>query len=247
MDSFQGKTVLVTGASRGIGRAVAVELGRRGATVLVHYARDGAAAADVVAAIGDDAVALQADLGTADGPSRLAANVAEQLGGAPLDAVVSNAGAVTVGGIEELTADGFDRAMAVNVRGPLLLTRELLPLLGDGARIVTVSAAITRYANPVLLAQSAAKAALQDAVRNLAADLGPRGISVVDVAPGMVRTDLAAGLLATPGEEEKVNASTALGRVGEPEDIAGAIVALLGTDTRWITGASIDVTGGYRL
>jgi 3-oxoacyl-[acyl-carrier protein] reductase len=98
----------------------------------------------------------------------------------------------------------------------------------------------------VLLAQSAAKAALQDISRNLAAELGKRGIGVIDVAPGVIRTDIAEEWLADPSYEQDVNAATALGRVGEPEDVADAIVALLSTQARWITGESIGVTGGYR-
>ena len=158
-----------------------------------------------------------------------------------------SAGELVVGGLEELTAESFDRAMAVNVRGPLLLVRAALALLAPDARIVTVSAALTRRANPDVLMQSAAKAALQDASRNLAAELGPRGIGVVDVAPGVVRTDLSAPYLATAGYTEDTAAATALRRIGEPEDVADAIVALLSPQARWITGQTIEAGGGYRL
>ncbi len=140
-----------------------------------------------------------------------------------------------------------NRSFLVNVRAPLLLVRAALALLAPDARIITVSAALTRRANPDVLMQSAAKAALQDASRNLAAELGPRGIGVVDVAPGVVRTDLSAPYLRTAGSAEDTAAATALRRLGEPEDVADAIVALIGAEARWITGQVIEAGGGYRL
>ena len=252
--SLQSRTVLVTGASRGIGRAVALALGARGATVAVHYGRRDDLAREVVAAVeagGGRAFAVGADLASPDAPGRLVDDVRSglaTLGVQPvLHGLVLSAGELVVGGLEELTAEMFDRAMAVNVRGPLLLVRAALALLAPDARIVTVSAAITRRANPDVLMQSAAKAALQDASRNLAAELGPRGIGVVDVAPGVVRTDLSAPYLATAGYTEDTAAATALRRIGEPEDVADAIVVLLSPQARWITGQMIEAGGGYRL
>jgi 3-oxoacyl-[acyl-carrier protein] reductase len=252
--SLQSRTVLVTGASRGIGRAVALALGARGATVAVHYGRRDDLAREVVAAVeagGGRAFAVGADLASPDAPGRLVDDVRSGLERAGLPAtlhgLVLNAGELVAGGLHELTAEAFDRAMAVNVRAPLLLVRAALPLLAADARIVTVSAGLPRRANPDVLMQSAAKAALQDASRNLAAELGPRGIGVVDVAPGVVRTDLSTPYLATAGYAEDTAAATALRRIGEPEDVADAIVALLGKDARWITGQSIEVGGGYRL
>ena len=252
--SLQSRTVLVTGASRGIGRAVALALGARGATVAVHFGHRDDLAREVVAAVeagGGRAFAAGADLASPDAPGRLVDDVRsglETLGAQPaLHGLVLSAGELVVGGLEELTAETFDRAMAVNVRGPLLLVRAALALLTPDARIVTVSAAITRRANPDVLMQSAAKAALQDASRNLAAELRPRGIGVVDVAPGVVRTDLSAPYLATAGYTEDTAAATALRRIGEPEDVADAILALLSPQARWITGQSIEAGGGYRL
>lgn len=252
--SFQGRIVLVTGASRGIGRAVALALGVRRATVAVHYGRRDDLAREVVAAVeacGGRAFAVGADLASRDAPARLVDGVRsglETLGAQPaLHGLVLSAGELVVGGLEQLTAESFDRAMAVNVRAPLLLVRETLDLLAPDARIITVSGAITRRANPDVLMQSAAKAALQDASRNLAAELGPRGIGVVDVAPGVVRTDLSAPYLATAGYEADTAAATVLRRIGEPEDVADAIVALLSAEARWITGQVIEAGGGYRL
>ena len=242
---FDDTTFLVTGASRGIGRAVALGLGRRGATVAVHHHTTSPAPviAEIEAA-GGRAFAIHADLGDPTGPEALVERVRERT--PTVDGLVANAGAVTAGGIDEIAAADIDRAFALNTRAPLLLIQAALPLLGPGARIVTVSASLPRYANPGLLVQSAAKAALQDVARNLAVALGPRGITVVDVAPGTTRTDLAAGLLAQPGAEEALAAETALGRVAEPEDVAEAIVALLAPETAIITAQSIDLSGGYR-
>jgi 3-oxoacyl-[acyl-carrier protein] reductase len=252
--SLQGHTVLITGASRGIGRAVALALGARGATVAVHYGHRDDLAREVVTAVearGGRAFAVGADLASPDAPEHVVDEVRfglETLGVKPsLDGLVLSAGELVVGGLEQLSADGFDRAMAVNVRGPLLLVRAALALLAPDARIVTVSAALTRRANPDVLMQSAAKAALQDASRNLAAALGPRGIGVVDVAPGVVRTDLSAPYFATAGYAQDTAAATALRRIGEPEDVADAIVALLSPQARWITGQVIEAGGGYRL
>jgi NAD(P)-dependent dehydrogenase (short-subunit alcohol dehydrogenase family) len=253
-ERMQDRAVLVTGASRGMGRAIALELGRRGATVIVHYARAADEAAGVVSAIeasGGRAFAVGGDLGDPDVPARMAAQVDDSLralGAEPfLHGLVSNAGAVVGGDIDTLTAADLDRAFAINARGPILLVQAFLPLLRRGSRVITVSASLTRYAVPTMLAQSAAKAALKDASRNLAATLGPRGITVVDVSPGTTRTDLAADYLAIPGEEEALAETIALGRVAEPEDVGDAVVALLGPDTRWNTGVSIDLSGGYRI
>jgi 3-oxoacyl-[acyl-carrier protein] reductase len=243
--TLEGAGVLVTGGSRGIGRAVAIEVARRGATVAVHYAQREDAAAEVVRAAGSRAFAVQADLGEPDGPARLVEAVRREL--PALHGIVLNAGTLVVGGIADVTAADFDRAFAVNARGPLLLVQAALPLLSGGSRIVAVSAAIAHQANPELLAQAASKAALENLTRNLAAALGSRGISVVAVTPGVVRTDLAAGLLASPTGEADAAGETALGRVAEPEDVATAIAALLEPDTRWITGTTVDVSGGYRL
>jgi 3-oxoacyl-[acyl-carrier protein] reductase len=247
---FAGRTVLVTGGSRGIGRATALALGARGATVAVQYVRREDAADATVAAItsaGGRAFALRADLEREDGPDALVAALRGRLERPELHGVVAAAGALVAGGIESVTAADLDSAFALNVRAPLFLVRAALPLLPRGARVVLVSAAMTRWANPGLLAQSAAKAAQHDLARNLAAALGPHGVGVVDVAPGATRTDLAAGLFDTPGAEAELAGATALGRAGEAADVAATIVALLAPEAHWITGQVIDASGGFRL
>jgi len=251
---FDDMTYLITGASRGIGRAAALGLARRGATVAVHYGANEAAAAHVLSEVmehGGSGFTVQGDLADPAAAQRILARVREglsSLGVAPaLDGIVLSAGALVLGDLAHLTVEEFDRAMAVNVRAPLFLVKEALDLLRDDARIVTVSAAIARMAEPVMLAQAAAKLALQGVSRTLAATLGPRGIRVLDVAPGVVRTDLAAPWLSDAAYAAEVAAATALGRASEPEDVADAIVALLSPEAAWITGQSIEVSGGYRL
>lgn len=250
----EANTFLITGGSRGIGRAVALSLADRGAMVALHYARDEEAATQVVSEIsrrGGRAFPVRADLSSPDAPDAIVASVrtglADHDAEPALDGIVLCAGELVLGDLEHLTIDDFDRAVAVNVRAPLFLVKAALPLLPPGARIITVSAVIARLAEPVLLAQAAAKVALQSVSRSLAATLGSRGITVVDVAPGVVRTDLAAPWLAEPDYVAEVSAATALGRASEPEDVAEAIVALLDSATHWITGESIEVSGGYRL
>jgi len=248
---FDGQNFVVTGASRGIGRAIAAGLGSRGATVAVHYRdRDGDAqeVVDQISAAGGTAFAVGADLASADGPARLAESARAGFGTIDrLDGLVLNAGRLVAGGLGEVSPADVAHAFALNFSAPLALVEELSPLLGEGSRVVTVSAAITRWANPDLLVQAAAKAALQNLSLNLAAALGPRGVSVVDVAPGVTRTDLAAGLLEQAAAVEAVTADTALRRIAEPEDVAEAVVALLSGESRWVTGQSIDLSGGYRL
>jgi NAD(P)-dependent dehydrogenase (short-subunit alcohol dehydrogenase family) len=243
--TFEDRTVLVTGASRGIGCAVAHALAARGAMVAVHYGRSAEAAHAVVESLDGRGFAVGADLTDPAAPDRLIAEVRQRVD--RLDGLVLSAGQLVGGDLEHVTPADVERAFALNVRAPLFLIRAALPLLPPGARVVTVSAALTRWANPELLVQSAAKAALQSLVVHLAPDLGARGIGIVDVAPGVTRTGLASDYLDTPGVEEHVGRVTALGRAGEPDDVARAIVALLSPDAHWITGTVVEASGGYRL
>jgi bifunctional oxygenase/reductase len=247
-------TVLVTGASRGLGRATALALGSLGATVVVHYRSRADAADEVVAEVersGGRAFTVAGDLADPLAPAHIIASVRDGLAqrGMPavLHGLVTSAGEMVPGGVLELTADAIDHAFAVNVRSQILLIGAAVPMMPRGGRIVTVSAALARRANPGILAQSASKIALQDVVRNLAAELGPLGISIVDIAPGVTRTDLSGGLLGNPGVEQQIAADTALGRVGEPEDIANVIAAFLSPATAWVTGQVIEATGGLAL
>src|SRR4029077_13945858 len=193
MATLQGKTALVTGASRGIGRATASALANAGAHVLVHYGSSAQDAESLVAAIRSKdgrANAIRADLGTPEGPTLLAKE-GRSIVGERLDVLVSNAGISKVGTIKDHTAEDFDNLFATNVRGPFFLVQQLLPVLGEGSNIIVISSLGARAVvgkpgldNPSILAYAATKGALETLVKNWAAILGPQGIRVNAVAPG---------------------------------------------------------------
>jgi len=244
---------LVTGASRGIGRAVAERLAAAGALVAVHYGRNADSAAQTVAAIeerGGRAFAVRAELGAADCAETLfaafAAGVRRHIDDVRLDVLVNNAAVVPSSGLEDITAADFDRTFAVNARAPLLLVQRALPVLRDGGRIVTVSSLVTRTAPPEV-GYVMSKGAVEAMTLSLARALGPRGITVNCVAPGLTATDTFPALRDDPDGHPEVAAATALGRPGQPEDIADVVAFLASHDGRWITGQTIEVSGGLML
>ena len=255
MAPLTGKVALVTGASRGIGRAIAERLGRDGALVVVHYAQDEAAAGKVVSAVtgaGGSAVAVRAELGTPGAVDTLFRALERALRDAgrevALDILVNNAGIGLPATIEEVDEAGFDRVFGVNVKAPFFVVQRALPLLRDGGRIVNISSGVTRVAFPEGIAYAATKGALDAFSRSLAKHLGPRGITVNSVAPGVIDTDLNAGWLrADAGARAEVASLSVLGRVGEPADVADAVAFLVSGDARWITAGLIDATGGARI
>jgi 3-oxoacyl-[acyl-carrier protein] reductase len=199
MTTLQNKTALVTGASRGIGRATAAALAEAGAHVLVHYGRSAKEAESLVAEIqakGGRANAISADLGTPDGPALLAKQVRSFVGDR-LDVLVLNAGISKSIRVGNYTVEDFDSLFDTNVRGPFFLVQQLLPILGEGSSIIVISSAAARTVpgkpgleNPSILAYASTKGALETLVRNWAAILGPSGIRVNAVAPGVIDTDL---------------------------------------------------------
>jgi NAD(P)-dependent dehydrogenase (short-subunit alcohol dehydrogenase family) len=248
MTDLANQTALVTGASRGIGRAAAAKLADAGARVIVHYSASRDAADALVAEIrgkGGQADAVAADLAAADGPFKLAEAV-KALGITKLDILVANAGVATFAGIEEQTVEDFDRQFAVNVRAPFFTVQQLLPLIGDGSRIVLLSSVVARAAFPGAPAYSATKGAVDVLVRSLAVELGPKGIRVNAVAPGATETDMAS-FLQNPAAREGVLAGQALKRIAQPDDIADVILFLSSEGARWITGRTIEASGGSRL
>jgi 3-oxoacyl-[acyl-carrier protein] reductase len=255
MASLQGKTALVTGASRGIGRATAAALAEAGAWVLVHYGRSAPEAESLVAGIrssGGRAEAIQGDLGTPDGAALLAREVRSIVGGR-LDVLVSNAGISKAATIQDHTVEDFDNLFATNVRGPFFLVQQLLPVLGEGSSIIVISslgahAVVGRPGldNPSILAYASTKGALETLVKNWAAILGPRGIRVNAVAPGVIDTDMS-NFTKTEAGREFVLGMQALKRIGRPEDVADVVAFLASNTARWITGASIPVDGGSKL
>jgi 3-oxoacyl-[acyl-carrier protein] reductase len=255
MASLQGKTALVTGASRGIGRATASALAEAGAHVLVHYGRSAQEAESLVAGIranGGRADAIKADLGTPDGATLLAKEV-RSIVGERLDVLVSNAGISKAATIRDHTAEDFDNLFATNVRGPFFLVQQLIPVLGDGSNIIVISSIGARAVvgkpaldNPSLLAYASTKGALETLVKNWAAILGPLGIRVNAVAPGVIDTDMS-NFAKTEAGRELTLGMQALKRIGKPEDVADVVAFLASDAARWITGASIPVDGGSKL
>ncbi|MDQ0472120.1 SDR family NAD(P)-dependent oxidoreductase [Labrys wisconsinensis] len=248
MTTLSGKTALVTGASRGIGRAAALALAEGGAQVLVHYGQAKAEAEAVVAEIrraGGRADALAADLAAPDGPHGLASRVRAVVGDR-LDILVANAGVSKAASIEETTVEDFDRLFAVNVRAPFFLVQQLLPILHEGSSIVLVSSLAARAAVGTLYAYAATKGAVDTLVRHFAAALGPRGIRVNAVAPGVVQTDMSSFTRTEAGRDFTLGIQ-ALKRLAEPDDVGGVIAFLASDQARWITGDTIRVDGGSKL
>src|ERR1700740_2326820 len=255
MASLTNKMALVTGASRGIGRATASALADAGARVLVHYGRSAQDAESLVADIrskGGRADAVGADLGTPDGATLLAKEV-RSIVGERLDVLVSNAGITKAATIKDHTAEEFDNLFATNVRSPFFLVQQLLPILGEGSSIVVISSATARTVvgkpgleNPSILAYASTKGALETLVKHWAAILGPRGIRVNGIAPGVIDTDMSNFTKTEAGREVALEMQ-ALKRIGKPEDIADVVAFVASDRARWITGASIPVDGGSKL
>ncbi|HEX9449259.1 MAG TPA: SDR family oxidoreductase [Dongiaceae bacterium] len=248
MREVLGKTALVTGASRGIGRASALALAKAGAQVLVHYGSSRKEAESVVREIrdaGSRAEAIGADLAAPDGAHQLASQVRAIMGDR-LDILVANAGVAKVATIEETTIADFDNLFAVNVRAPFFLVQQLLPILGSGSSVILVSSLAAHAAVGTLAAYSATKGAIDTLVKHFAAALGSRGIRVNAVAPGLVDTDMSS-FAKTEDGRHVILGMQALQRVAEPADIASVITFLACTEARWITGDTIRVDGGSKL
>ncbi len=251
---LQGRTALVTGGSRGVGRDIATRLAEAGADVMFTYRSRADAAEEVVAsihALGRRAVAVQADLtGTGD-VARLAAEVSATLEGwdAPgLDVLVHNAGVGSHQAVGSVTEAEVDRVFATNYKSVVFLTEALLPTLREGGSIVAIGTGLTRFSLAGMGIYGSLKAALERYMAYLAVELGPRGIRANAVAPGALDTDFnAAALEANPGMRPFIEGVTALGRMGVAEDI-GAVVAMLASPAgRWITGQRIEASGGMFL
>ncbi len=255
MTTLQNKTALVTGASRGIGRATAAALAEAGAHVLVHYGRSAQEAESLVAEIqtkGGRANAISADLGTPEGAALLAKKV-RSIVGDRLDVLVLNAGVSELARVADHTVEDFDNLFATNVRGPFFLVQQLLPILGEGSSIVAISSVVARTVVgkpgvdiPSILAYASTKGALETLVKNWAAILGPSGIRVNAVAPGVIDTDMSNFTKTEVGREVTLGMQ-ALKRIGKPEDVADVVAFVASDGARWITGASIAVDGGSKL
>ncbi|MET3479031.1 SDR family NAD(P)-dependent oxidoreductase [Variovorax atrisoli] len=248
MNSLTGKTALVTGASRGIGRATALALAAAGAQVLVHYGsgeREATAVVDEIRRAGGKAEKITGDLRSPDGPHQLAERVRAIIGGR-LDVLVANAGIAKAAAIEDTTVEDFDALFAVNVRAPFFLVQQLLPALCKGSNIVLLSSLAAHASVGTLSAYSATKGAIDTLVKHWASALGPRGIRVNAVAPGVVETEMSSFTRTDAGREATLGMQ-ALQRLAQPEDIASAVAFLASDQARWITGDTLRVDGGSKL
>lgn len=248
MKALTGKTALVTGASRGIGRATALTLGVAGAQVLVHYGsgeKEATAVVNEIRRAGGRAETIAADLRTPDGPHQLAERVRAIIGGR-LDVLVANAGIAKAASIEDTTVEDFDALFAVNVRAPFFLVQQLLPALCKGSSIVLLSSLAAHASVGTLSAYAATKGAVDTLVKHWAAALGTRGIRVNAVAPGVVDTDMSSFTKTDAGREATLGMQ-ALQRLAQPEDIASAVAFLASDQARWITGDTLRVDGGSKL
>lgn len=254
MGILTGKTALVTGASRGIGRAIAERLAREGALVAVHYGTNRAAAEQTVTAIRDAdgvAFAVGAQLGSDGDAQRLwdafDAAVTEFADDVGVDIVVNNAGIAVYSSIGDVGEENFDEVFAINTRAPFFIVKRGLSRLRDGGRIINISTgASTRVATPITIAYSMSKGAINVLTHTLAQELGPRGITVNAVAPGVIDTDLT-GWLADPALRSRATALSVFDRLGAPGDIADVVAFLASPDARWVTGQIIDASGGTLL
>jgi len=250
MSNLKGKVALVTGASKGIGAAIAKSLGAAGASVVVNYASDRAGAEKVVAEIakaGSKAVSVQADLSKSEDISRLFAEAKTAFG--RLDVLVNNAGVFKFGPLAEAGADEFHRQFNTNVLGPILAAREAARYFGEaGGSIINISSVVSELALPGSVIYAATKGALDTVTRVLAAELAPQKIRVNTLAPGMIETEgtHTAGFIG--GDLQKnAEARTPLGRIGQPDEVARVALFLASDESGWVTGERISVAGGSQL
>ena len=252
MTKDKTKIALVTGASRGLGKNTALTLARKGVDVIVTYHNSEEDAQNVVSAIADlgaQAVSLQLDTSntkTFEGfAEQVKQSLQEKWQTEHFDFLVNNAGFGVYASFADTTEDDFDRLMNIHVKGVFFLTQKLLPLINDGGRIVNISSGLARFALPGYAAYASMKGAIEVLTRYMAKELGQRQIAVNVVAPGAIETDFNGGAVRDNPEINSFIASqTALGRVGLPDDIGGAIASLLSEENRWVNAQRIEVSGG---
>ncbi|MFC4032270.1 SDR family NAD(P)-dependent oxidoreductase [Streptomyces polygonati] len=251
----QNTIALITGANRGLGRATALRLAQDGTDLIITYRshpEEAAAVVDAAVELGRTAVALRLDTREVSSFGAFADEVSRALkdrwGRETFDFLVNNAGTAVLLPFVEMTPEGFDEMAEVHLRGVYFLTQRLLPLIADGGRIINLSTGLTRFVSSGASAYAAMKGAVEVLTRYLAKELGPRGISVNTVAPGPIATDFSGGFVRDNEQVRRhLGEQTALGRVGEPEDIGGVVAALLSEHTGWINAQRVEASGGTLL
>jgi NAD(P)-dependent dehydrogenase (short-subunit alcohol dehydrogenase family) len=254
-DTQKTPVALITGGSRGLGRSMALHLAERGADILFTYraaAKEANEVRDRIRALGRKAMALPLDVANSASFDAFGAAIAAELertwGRKQLDFLVNNAGTSLQASIAETTAAQLDEVYNVHFKAPFLLTQRLLPLIVDGGRILNVSSGLARMTIPGSAAYAAMKAAVETLTRYMAKELGARKITANVIAPGAIATDFSGGMVRdNPEMNQRVAAMTALGRVGQPDDIGGAVAMLLSPEGGWINGQRIEVSGGMAL
>jgi NAD(P)-dependent dehydrogenase (short-subunit alcohol dehydrogenase family) len=252
--NLKDKIAIVTGGSRGIGRAIAERLAADGALVCVNYRANADAAAEVVKTIetaGGEAFSLQADVGSIAELSRffeeLDAELTARRGDHHFDILVNNAGIVGGGSVSTTTEEAFDRVFATNVKGPFFTTQHAITRIKDGGRIINLSSNLSRHPIARALDYCMTKAAIDNFTVGLAGELGQRGITVNTLAPGLTETELNTATRAIPGVVRLYSSITALGRIGKVEDIASVAAFLASPDSSWVTGMYLEASGGLGL
>ncbi|SDR39923.1 NAD(P)-dependent dehydrogenase, short-chain alcohol dehydrogenase family [Paraburkholderia fungorum] len=248
------KIAIVTGGSRGLGRNTVLNLAKRGVDSIITYHSNRAEADQVIASVeaaGRRAVALRLDVGDTASFDQFVQDVQRalgELGASRFDYLVNNAGTSLHNAFDSTTEDELDTVYRVHFKGVFFVTQKLLPFINDGGRIVNISSGLARFAFPGSSAYASMKGAVEVLTRYMAKELGARGIAVNTVAPGAIATDFSGGMVRdNPEVNKRVADMTALGRVGEPDDIGPMIAALLSDDNRWINGQRIEVSGGMVL
>ncbi|MGK5509705.1 SDR family oxidoreductase [Brevibacillus formosus] len=255
MSNLKGKIALVTGASRGIGRGIALRLAQDGALVVVHYGRRQEEAEAVVHEIeqaGGQAFAIGKDLRTLDGIRDFYAALDEALQKHTedhrFDILVNNAGIGQILTLEEATEESFDEVMNINVKAPFFIIQQALPRLREEGRIINLSSLVTRAASPSVFTYSISKGAVNTLTLALAKQLGSRHITVNAILPGIINTEMNAGMLQNNPDGQKYAAGlSTFNRWGEPDDVADIASFLASSDSRWVTGQLIDASGGSHL
>lgn len=254
MNNLKGKIVLVTGASRGIGKAIALRLAKEGALVAIHYGRRKEEAEEVAKEIiqkGGSAFTIGANFRDLDGIDQLFvsmdAALQQRIGDHRFDILVNNAGIGQILSFEEASEESFDEVMNLNVKAPFFVIQQALPRLKEGGRIINISSFVTRASSPSVFTYSISKGAINTLTLLLAKQLGGRNITVNAILPGIINTEMNEGTLNNPDGQKYAAGLSTFNRWGEPEDVADIAAFLASTDSRWVTGQLIDASGGSHL